>query len=152
MPFAAFIARRFEATNRRIAPAVADRILAITGGHPYATQELCYFLWEATPARRAATPERLDTALRGVLRSEHTHFSLLWDRASANQKLLLQALAREEGHPLSEAYRRRHGLRTVSSTQKALETIGRDETVGRDRGRARIAEPFLAEWIRENAG
>ena len=25
----------------------------ITGGHPYATQELCYFLWEETPSRRA---------------------------------------------------------------------------------------------------
>jgi hypothetical protein len=149
-PFGDFIERRFADTGRRIDPTVVAQILTITGGHPYATQELCYFLWEETPTRRAATPERLDAALERVLRSEHTHFSLLWDRASANQKLVLQALAREPGHPFAEDYRRRHALRAVSSTQKAVEALARDELVGRDRGRVWITEPFLAEWIRAN--
>ena len=149
-PFGDFIERRFADTGRRIDPTVVAQILTITGGHPYATQELCYFLWEETPTRRAATAERLDAAVERVLRSEHTHFSLLWDRASANQKLVLQALAREPGHPFAEDYRRRHALRAVSSTQKAVEALARDELVGRDRGRAWIAEPFLAEWIRAN--
>ena len=108
-PFAAFIAERFATTNRRAEPAVVDEVLRVTGGHPYATQELCYFLWEETPSRRVATPERLAAAVDRVLRSEHTHFSLLWDRAAANQKRVLQALAREAGHPFSEDYRRRHG-------------------------------------------
>jgi hypothetical protein len=149
-PFGDFIERRFVDTGRRIDPTVVAQILTITGGHPYATQVLCYFLWEETPTRRAATAERLDAAIERVLRSEHTHFSLLWDRASANQKLVLQALAREPGHPFAEDYRRRHALRAVSSTQKAVEALARDELVGRDRGRAWIAEPFLAEWIRAN--
>jgi hypothetical protein len=149
-PFGDFIERRFADTGRRIDPTVVAQILTITGGHPYATQELCYFLWEETPTRRAATAARLDAAVERVLRSEHTHFSLLWDRASANQKLVLQALAREPGHPFAEDYRRRHALRAVSSTQKAVEALARDELVGRDRGRAWIAEPFLAEWIRAN--
>jgi uncharacterized protein len=150
-PFAAFVAERFAGTGRRIDPAVVDRVLEITRGHPYATQELCYFLWEQTPGRQTAGPARLEAALDGVLRSEHTHFSLLWDRTSANQKLVLQALAREPGHPLSEDYRRRHNLRPVSSTQKAIEALTRDEVVGRERGRTWIAEPFLREWIRANA-
>jgi hypothetical protein len=150
-PFGAFIAERFAATNRKADPAVVDEVLKITGGHPYATQELCYFLWEETPGRRTATPERLRAALARVLRSEHTHFSLLWDRASANQKVVLQALAREPGHPFSEDYRRRHALRSVSSTQKAVEALERDELVARDRGHVRIVEPFLAEWVRAEA-
>ena len=72
-------------------------------------------------------------------------------RASANQKLVLQALAREPGHPFSEDYRRRHALRAVSSTQKAVEALERDELVARDRGHVRIVEPFLAEWVRAEA-
>ena len=149
-PFAVFITQRFAATGRRIAPEVVDRVLATTGGHPYATQELCYFLWEETPGRQAATAARLDAALAKVLRSEHTHFSLLWDRAASAQKVVLQALAREPGRPLSQDYGRRHRLPSASSTQKALEALERDELVGRDHGRAWIAEPFLAEWIGAN--
>ena len=150
-PSRVFITQRFAATGRRIAPEVVDRILATTGGHPYATQELCYFLWEETPGRQAATPERLDVALAKVLRSEHAHFSLLWDRAASAQKVVLQALAREAGRPLSQDYGRRHRLPSASSTQKALEALERDELAGRDHGRAWIAEPFLAEWIRAEA-
>ena len=33
----------------------STRSSAQTGGHPYATQELCYFLWQATPAGGTAT-------------------------------------------------------------------------------------------------
>jgi hypothetical protein len=150
-PFSEFIAQRLAETGRKIDGAVVEQILTIAGGHPYATQELCYFLWEQTPRRQTATAERLSTALEKVLRSEHTHFSLLWDRASANQKVVLQALAREAGHPMSEAYHRRHNLRSVSTTQKALEALARDELIGRHKGRAWIVEPFLSEWIRANA-
>src|SRR4051812_17609695 len=80
-PFAAFIAGRFAGTGRRIDPAATGAILAVTRGHPYATQELCYFVWEQTPSRGRATAERLQAALAKVLQSEHTHFSLVWDRA-----------------------------------------------------------------------
>ena len=60
-PFGDFIERRFADTGRRIDPTVVAQILTITGGHPYATQELCYFLWEETPPaaprpRSASTP------------------------------------------------------------------------------------------------
>jgi uncharacterized protein len=149
--FAGFIVRRFRETGRTIAPTTAERVLAITGGHPYATQELCYFLWEETPQGDEAGEDRLATALQKVLRSEHAHFSAVWQRASSAQKLLLLALAREPGHPATEAYRVRHGLRGVSTTQKALEALEREELVARDRGSAWIAEPFLAEWIAANA-
>ncbi|HEY1277955.1 MAG TPA: hypothetical protein VGF25_23820 [Thermoleophilaceae bacterium] len=148
--FQGHIERRFAAGGRRIDPEVVKRVLATTGGHPYATQELCYFLWERTPEGEEATPERLEQALTGVLRSEHAHFSLVWDRASRVQRLLLQALAAEPGRPLSGAYRNRHRLPGPSSVQRALQTLVRDELVARREGGHRISEPFLAEWIRRN--
>jgi hypothetical protein len=145
------IARRFAETGRRIADETLDGVLAITAGHPYGTQELCYSLWEDTPSRRTAGPERLARALDRVLRSEHAHFSLVWDRASAVQRRLLQALAEEPGRPLSAEYQRRHQLPGTSSLQKALRTLERGELAARIDGQVRIVEPFLAEWIRRNA-
>ncbi|MDQ5833323.1 MAG: ATP-binding protein [Actinomycetota bacterium] len=150
--FAGFIADQFEATARRIKPEAIQRLLAITRGHPYATQELAYFLWQATRPRPAADVARVEEALAAVLRSEHAHFSLVWGRASSAQRSLLHALARQPGHPLSAAYRRRFVLPGPSTVQKALEALERDELIAREGGFAEISEPFLGEWIVREVG
>jgi hypothetical protein len=147
--FAPFISARFEGTNKRIAPAGSAGVLAITRGHPYATQELCYALWEETGARGKADEGTVAAALERVLRSEHAHFTLIWEQSSRVQRVVLQALAAE---PLvaatSEEFRARHGLPGGSSVQRALDALLDDELVVRERpGAYRIAEPFLAEWI-----
>jgi hypothetical protein len=149
--FKPFIQAGFRDQGRGIADDLVDRVLEITGGHPYATQELCYFLWAETPARRTARDAQFDAALAKLLRSEHSHLSDLWDRATANQRLLLAALADEPGRPLSEDYRARHGLRGASTTQKAVDGLVKQELVAKDGGFVRIAEPFYAEWIQRNA-
>jgi AAA+ ATPase superfamily predicted ATPase len=149
--FRPFIAKRFKQTGRDIEPTAIDAILTTTRGHPYATQELCYFAWQRATPGQPATEADIDDALADVLRSEDSHFSVVWDSSSAQQRILLQALALEEGHPLSSEYRRRHGLPPSSSVQRALQTLERDELVERDRGRAWIREPFLAEWLRAKA-
>ncbi len=147
-PFAAFITERFGATARSVDEGALGEALALTGGHPYATQELCYFLWERTPVEEVATPERLQEALEAVLRSEHAHFSLLWEGASAAQKLVLGALARESGRPFTAAYRSRHDLPPATNVQKALRALTQRELVAGEGGAYRIVEPFLAEWVR----
>ncbi|HJU35844.1 MAG TPA: ATP-binding protein [Gaiellaceae bacterium] len=147
--FAPFLVERFAATNRRLPPEIAEGVLAITGGHPYATQELCYALWEETPRSRAACAESLARALDRVLRSENAHFSLVWENASQGQRLVLQALAVEStSSVLAREYRRRHDLPGASSVQRAVTKLIADELVERDRaGEYRIMEPFLAEWL-----
>jgi hypothetical protein len=146
--FRGFIERQFSKTGRTIDPAVVDRLLGMTHGHPFATQELCYFLWEETPEGGVAGAEQYDVALAKLLRSEHAHFGLIWEKAAKAQRLVLQALAVEPGRPLGGEYRRRHGLPGASSVQRALEALVKDELVVKDgRGEYHIAEPFLAEWL-----
>jgi uncharacterized protein len=146
-PFAAYIRHQFERTDRYIASDAVDAILDTTGGHPYATQELCYFAWQETAADERAEAGHIDAALTKVLRSEHAHFSLLWERASGVQRLLLSELALEPGRPLTGDYRRRHNLPAPSTIQRAVEALERDEVVARDHGSVRIVEPFLAAWL-----
>jgi hypothetical protein len=146
--FAPFIAERFRSTGKRIDDEAVETVLEKTAGHPYATQELCYFTWEATDLRSTATPLHVRVGLEGVLRSEHAHFSLIWEDASAGQRLLLTALAAESGHPYSEDYRRRHRLPPATNVQKALAALRRRELVAkREDGSYEIVEPFFAEWI-----
>ena len=146
--FRPFIAARFRASGKDIDERALDRILELTEGHPYATQELCYFTWGATAAGERADVETVEAGLAGVLRSEHAHFTLLWQSASAGQRVVLEALAAEPGRPYSEDYRRRHNLRSATNVQKALGALGKRELVARrPDGRFAITEPFFAEWI-----
>lgn len=147
-PFARFIAVRFRDTGKEVDEAAVAELLAITGGHPYATQELAYFLWEGVASSETGLAEHLRRALSAVLRSEHAHFTLLWEGASSVQRLVLEALAKEAGRPFSAAYRARHGLPPATNVQKALTALQRREVVTGSKGAYRIAEPFLAEWIR----
>jgi hypothetical protein len=146
-PFGDYIERQFKRTGKKLTSAAVDAVLETTRGHPYATQELCYFLWQDTPAGATATDTQVAEAVIKVLNSEHAHFSLVWEDASAHQRLLLRALAEEPGHPISADYRRRHALPGASSVQRALGALEKAELVGRRRGEAWISEPFLAQWV-----
>ena len=146
--FAPFLADRFAASGREAEPETIERLLALTGGHPHATQELSYFLWQQTPVGGRATPDGLEAALAAVLQTEHSHFSLLWENASAVQKLVLQALAREPGRPYRNEYRARHQLPATASVQKALSALEKREVIAGERGDYRIVEPFLTQWLK----
>jgi uncharacterized protein len=149
--FADHIGERFAATGKRIGAEVVAELLERTGGHPYATQELAYFLWEQTPAGDETGEQESAAALAAVVRAEHAHFSLVWERAPRTQRLLLEALAAEQpGRPLSSDYRRRHDLPSASSVQKAARALVDRELIANDRGSYWISEPFLAEWIEAN--
>jgi uncharacterized protein len=153
-PFGTYATERFAGTGKRLSPETCASVLAITGCHPYATQELLYFLWEETAPRARAGAAELDRAMAATLRSEHAHFSLVWEQASAAQRLVLQALASDQpGRPLGTDYQRRHGLPSVATVQTALRALTREELVTRrGRGEYEIAEPFLAHWIALSEG
>lgn len=146
--FEPFLAARFAGTGREVEDDVLAELLAVTGGHPYATQELAYFLWQEVRRGETAGHAEYTRALTKVLRSEHAHFSLLWERASRVQRQVLQALAAEPGRPFAEAYRSRHGLPAASTVQRAVKALEDDEVVARDEAGLRITEPFLAQWLR----
>jgi uncharacterized protein len=151
--FSPFIHERFASTGRAVDEETVAQVLQTTGGHPYATQELCYSLWEATADNGTADTSTFAVALDRVLRSEQARFTLVWDEASGVQRLVLQALAAEPANAITAAeYRRRHNLPGSSSVQRALDVLVADELIVRlGPGAYRISEPFLAEWVRRFA-
>lgn len=148
--FATFVSAGFARSGRGIDAETVEQLLKITGCHPYGTQELAYAVWEATTTGRAAGRTELEQGLGQVLRSENAHFSRIWERASKAQRLTLEALARSPAKPaLSAAFRREYNLPAPSTVQQALTALREDELItAADRG-YRVAEPFLAEWIKQ---
>jgi len=150
--FKDFIKKQFDKTDRAVGDDALDSLLNITHGHPYATQELAYALWETVPEGFTAFSGDLADALEAVLRSENARFTLLWDQASRPQRLVLQALATEPGRPFSEKYRQEHQLPSTSGVQRALTALTTEEVVAKnENGDYYVSEPFLSEWIRTHA-
>ncbi len=146
--FVSFIKERFDATDKGVSDAAIEGLLEITQGHPYATQELAYALWDEVPSGFSATVSDLERAIDVVLRSENARFTLLWDNLSRAQRQLLQALALEAGHVQSARYLLQYGLPSASTIQKAARTLETAELIGKGTdGSTAIVEPFLAEWI-----
>jgi hypothetical protein len=147
--FAPFIRERFLDSGRGITDEALERLFEITGGHPYGTQELAYFVWELLPSGTEASVAEIEDALTRVLRSEQNHFAQLWDDAPRPQRLLMVALAEEPTRSIySSAYHERHELPRNPTLQTALAGVIRKEIVGRDaEGDYRVIEPFLAEWL-----
>jgi AAA+ ATPase superfamily predicted ATPase len=146
--FAEFVKAQFDRTDRGVSDEAVDGLLAVTGGHPYATQELAYALWEDVPEGFTGSAGDLADALRAVLRAESARFTLIWETSTRPQKLLLQALAREPGRPFSNPYRLRHDLPPSSGVQRALRPLLDAELVRKEEdGHYDLAEPFLREWI-----
>jgi hypothetical protein len=146
--FVRFVKEQFDRTNRGVSDEALDRLLGVTGGHPYATQELAFALWDEVPEGFTATVADFEDALAAVLRSENARFTLIWENATTPQKLLLQALAAEPGRPFSNGYRIAHELPPVSGVQRALKPLIADELVHKRRdGLYELAEPFLREWV-----
>ncbi len=146
--FKRFVKERFDSTDRGVAAAVVDALLEITQGHPYATQELAYALWEEVPSGFSANDSDFRAALDTVVRSESARFTLVWEQASRAQRLVLQALAVEPGHLQSSAYRTKFGLPAASTVQRATEALLADELIAKQAGGAHaIVEPFLTEWV-----
>ena len=151
--FARFVCSRFDRTDKGITEAAAARLVALTAGHPYGTQELAHEVWERTPSGAFAYESDVDAGLERVLRAEHNHLEQLWADAPRTQRRLLGALAAEPTpSPYAEDYRTAFDLPAAPTLQSALTALIRKELVGRvEDGTLAIIEPFLAAWVRREA-
>lgn len=143
---------RFAATARDADDEAVSRILEITDGHPYATQELAFFTWAHVPRGHAARAADVEAGLVDVLRAEHNNLARLWDAATRNERLVLLALRPGAQSLYAEETRERAGLPAPTFVQRAVTSLVREDVIekGPD-GRYRLAEPFLAEWLERKA-
>ena len=149
--FARFVRDRFTRSGKGISDDALERLLRATGGHPYGTQELAYFVWELVEEGGAeASVADVEEALTRVLRSEHNHFAQLWDDAPHAQRLLMLALAAAPARSVySSDYRSTHDLPPTPTLQTALVALSKKEIIGRTGdGEYSVIEPFFAEWLR----
>ena len=121
----------------------------MTGGHPYATQELCYFtLGGGRPDERGGRRAR-STRRSAACCARSTRTSRCVGDASAGAAFAPARRSRAEpGARTARTTGARHRLPQATNVQKALAALARRELVASATdGRHAIVEPFLAEWV-----
>jgi uncharacterized protein len=146
-----FIAQRFSNANKFIAPELIGFICERTEGHPFYTQHLCHLLWEMTAVNDRVTQEAIGAAIETLLDRESYAFTTLLDGLSANQKRLLEAIAKEgaQAQPYASDFVSRTGFKSPSALQSALKSLIEKDIVDRtEDGAYIISDRFLRLWIR----
>ena len=144
-----FLGERFAAGRSQITNDAARRLVSITNGHPNDTQELGHFAWALAVAEgRPATPDVVERALEAVVDVEDARFTDLWESLSAHQRLVLLAIAVDEGQGLyRDQTRRRHRLGPAARVQKAAQRLVDRELVEPVASEGyRVPDVFLRAW------
>jgi len=145
-----YISKRFATTGIVLSKEVLGQILSLTNGHPYYTQQLCYFLWEAVKMRKKVTIDDIDHSFDESLTNEDAYFRQVWEELPLTQRKLLIAIAKEGGkHILSGDFLLGNSLGPVSSVQLAAKALTQQKGIlDKIKDEYQFTDPFFRIWIR----
>jgi uncharacterized protein len=146
-----FISGRFNSANKFISKPLIASICEKTEGHPFYTQHLCHLIWELTDPNTSVTASTIETAVQRLLDRESYAFTTLFEGLTANQKRLLEAIAREgEQEKLYSAeFIERTGFKSASTLQSALKALVEKDIIDRTESDTyMVSDRFLRLWIR----
>jgi hypothetical protein len=145
---AEFIAEQFKKNQKKCAVATAKKLASLTGFHPYYSQKLAFFVYELS---RTVTEESIHRGMERLILSEKPVFEAILQGLSPHQRLLLQALAKEETLKLlASGYIQKHGLGSVGGIQHSSRQLEELDLIEKDKetGTWRPVDPILAIWLR----
>lgn len=145
-----YVLERFLETDRWIANEHVRAAVEAAGGRPLHAQLLLHLVWEEAGPGEGVDGAALERARRRLLVRSGTRFRLLLDPLTANQRRLLEALARaaDPVRPYASDFVRRHGFASPSSVQRALSALREAGLVEEGpEGDPRPADPVLARWL-----
>ncbi len=145
---AEFIVEQFRRGQRKCTKSMAEKLVALTGFHPYYSQKLAFFVYELS---RRATEESIHRAMERLILSEKPVLEAILQGLSPHQRLLLQALAKEPTPKLlASGYIQKHGLGSVGGVQHSSRQLEELDLIEKDEktGVWRPVDPILARWLR----
>lgn len=145
-----FISKKLKGTNVNFIEDIIDQLILLTGGHPYYTQLLCYFVWEKCNVKGMIISEDVTQCLTEALYNEYPYFGQLWDGLPLIQKQLLISIAKEGGrHIFSGDFMIANSLGPVSSIRIASIALSKQkEILDKVKDEYKFTDPFFRLWIR----
>ncbi len=144
-----YISDRFATTDIQIAEEVPDQIIDLTQNIPHYVQYMASVLWElAKETNSIISSELLEKAVDRILINQQDYFYTMYDNLTAYQQKVLLAVNENGQKVLSLEFGSSFGLRSVSSTQRALERLQSDDIIEKDAAGFHFVDPFFSIWLK----
>lgn len=149
--FGEFITEKFTATKFKIDEASVIKILSITDGHPYYTQQLCHELWNLCLPKQGVRPGDVDAAVGHVLLANSGEYIGIWESLTGAQRAVLSAVASDGERLYSGEFIESFDLTSPQHVQKALKALDAKELVEKTE-KWDVTDVFFKEWLKRLGG
>lgn len=146
-----FILNWFRKGGYAVTAKQVEDIIAIGEDVPYNVQRLCSTLWEAALESKSIDTVLIEKLPFVIVRQDSPHYEMLWQTATAAQRLLLIALAQDPGAlPFSRDFQMRHGIGPSSSIKASLDSLLKKGILLKTlEGRYRFVDKFMPYWLQD---
>lgn len=145
--FREFILEKFKETGIEVEENIVNRVLELTGGHPYYTQKFCHRLWYVGKLKGSLKMEYVEETFRELVKESEASYIEIWDSLPLSQRKVLLAIARGERDLYSAEFFIKYGFSSASSVQYSIKALREKELIHRINGEFEISDPFLRHWL-----
>ena len=144
--FRLFLEYRFTGFVKE-AGIISEAILAITGSHPFYTQQLAFMVWELLN-RQGYFPGIAEAAADEIFTSHDNDFELLWNTLNRTDMMVLTGMSAGDISPLTDEFSKLYGSGAVSTVFSALQKLVKKGMIIKEGSSYYIDDPFFRRWIR----
>jgi len=142
-----FIIDKFTKTNKVIDEKYIDKIISITKGFPYYTQQAAYEIWNNT--QKEVTDDIFMNSLKTIISREEDLFTLELENLTPNQKKAIKIIIAKNGTELyDEQYLAKYQIKT-GSIQTALKGLIQKDIVDKRGNKYYFQDPLFEYYIRQ---
>jgi uncharacterized protein len=143
--FLLFLEERF-AKETKHSREISENILAITGSHPFYTQQLAFTAWELLRGS-SGDSEIVEAAANEIVLSHDNDNERLWNSFNRTDMLVLTGMASGEVSPLSDEFSKLYGSGATSTVFSTLRRLAKKGILVKEGSSYSIDDPFFRRWI-----
>lgn len=130
---------------------ISEKILLLTGCHPYYTQQLAFTVWELL-FKEDKIKQPVTAAVDELMRHHDIDYERLWNTLNRTDMKIMIGMSVSESSPLSEEFSRQHDTGPSSTVFSSLKRLMLNGFIVKSDSGYEMDDPFFKEWIRVRRG
>ncbi|HNX67546.1 MAG TPA: hypothetical protein PKH02_11735, partial [Bacteroidales bacterium] len=127
---------------------VAEKIISVTGCHPFYTQLLAFVVWERVSGTKKVI-DVVNESVQHLIRMNDMSYERIWSGFNKTDRKLLSGLATSHLQPLSEEFRLKFELGATSTTFSSLKRLLINGYITKTESTYEIDDPFFSLWLKQ---